>query len=216
MKRIIYPLGIGHNSPVFIDLARDCGYEVESLYHYNNERTGEFDHGYPIVGSFDDLFALPTLEGKEFLLTMGDSRIRRQLTERILAKGGNVPTLIHPTAVVSRYAKIDSVGCYISCYSFVQADSEIEEGTILLSHVNISHTNKVGKDCFFAGGTTLGAYTVVEDNVFFGIGCLSISGKVPLIGHDAYIGAGALLTKEVAPYSKMVGIPARNIRDNAL
>ena len=146
---------------------------------------------------------------KDILKNMADSIEH----ERNALKGINSNFTSDLFQLFNKFIRHDNAdNNYISSMS----DSEIEEGTILLSHVNISHTNKVGKYCFFAGGTTLGAYTVVEDNVFFGIGCLSISGKVPLIGHDAYIGAGALLTKEVAPYSKMVGIPARNIRDNAL
>lgn len=54
MKKI-YALGVGHNTPVFIDLALDCGYEIVGLYHYNGDKTGEVDHGYKILGSFDDL-----------------------------------------------------------------------------------------------------------------------------------------------------------------
>lgn len=42
----IYALGIGHNTPVFLDLAMACGYSIAGLYHYNSERTGELDHGY--------------------------------------------------------------------------------------------------------------------------------------------------------------------------
>lgn len=41
MQKDLYALGIGHNSPVFIDLALACGYSIAGLYHYNNTRTGE-------------------------------------------------------------------------------------------------------------------------------------------------------------------------------
>ena len=68
MKQI-YALGVGHNTPVFIDLALACGYEVVGLYHYNGERTGQLDHGFEILGSFDDLFA-QSIVGKNFLLTL--------------------------------------------------------------------------------------------------------------------------------------------------
>ena len=53
----LYALGVGHNTPVFVDLAEQCGYNVLGLYHYNDERTGEEDHGLRILGSFDDLFS---------------------------------------------------------------------------------------------------------------------------------------------------------------
>lgn len=209
MKQI-YALGVGHNTPVFIDLALACGYEVVGLYHYNGERTGQLDHGFEIIGSFDDLFA-QSIVGKNFLLTMGDCRIKADLQQRILAAGGNVPTLIHPSAVISSFAKIHPQGVYISPFTYVQADSEVETGSVLLSHVNISHTTHIGKYCFVAGGSQIGAYTHVEDYVFVGQGVLSISAKVKTIGEGAFIGAGSLLTKDVPADAKMVGRPAKQM-----
>lgn len=209
MKQI-YALGIGHNTPVMIDLAMSCGYEIAGLYHYDSSRTGSVDHGFKILGSFEDLFA-QSLLGKSFLLTMGDNSIREELIQKILAKGGSVPTLIHPTAVISNFATVDECGVYISPFTYVQADSYIGRGTILLSHVNISHTTHIGSCCFVAGGTHVGAYTKVEDYVFLGQGVLSISGKVKTIGHHAYIGAGSLITKDVPAGAKMVGRPLHTI-----
>lgn len=208
----IYALGVGHNTPVFIDLALDCGYEIVGLYHYNGDRTGEVDHGYKILGSFDDLFSRKSLQGQNFLLTMGDSKIRTELSKKIIDRGGFVPTLIHPTSIISRFAKISDVGVYISAFSFVQADSSVGDNTVVLSHVNISHTTHIGKGCFLAGGSIIGAYTNMEDDVFIGQGALSISGKVATIGHGAYVGARSLLTKNVPPNTVVAGIPAKVIK----
>lgn len=212
MLKEIYALGVGHNTPVFIDLAEACGYNVVGLFHYNDEKSGQTDHGFTILGSFEDLFARGDLKDKNFLLTMGDNSIRAEVASRILSLGGNIPTLIHPTAVISRFATISPVGVYISAFTIVQADTSIDEGTILLSGVNISHTNKIGRYCFVAGGATIGAYTSVEDFVFVGQGALSISSKVGRIGHRAYIGAGAVVTKDVPDYAVAVGVPAKVIK----
>ena len=211
-QKEIYALGVGHNTPVFIDLALDCGYEVVGLYHYNSDRTGEKDHGYEILGSFEDLFSKKSLQGQNFLLTMGDSKIRAELSKRIMDKGGFVPTLIHPTSVISKFAKVSDVGVYISAFSFVQADSSVGENSVILSHVNISHTTHIGKGCFIAGGAIIGAYTNMEDNVFIGQGALSISGKVATIGQGAYVGARSLLTKNVPANTVVAGIPAKVIK----
>lgn len=208
----IYALGVGHNTPVFIDLALACGYAIVGLYHYNSDRTGDLEHGYPIIGSFDDLFALGDLKGMTFLLTMGDNRIRTELSDKIIEMGGKVPSMIHPTAVVSHFATISEVGVYISPYTYVQADSTIGSNTMLLSHVNISHTTHIGKSCFIAGGATIGAYTDLQDFVFVGQGALSISEKAKIIGHHAYIGARSLLTHDVPPSVIVAGSPARIIK----
>lgn len=212
MCKKILALGVGHNTPVFIDIAEQCGYEISGLYHFNSERTGEMDHGFKILGSFDDLFLKDTLVGYKFLLTMGDNEMRSQLTEKILLLGGEVPSFIHPTAVISRFVEISSIGVYISAFSHIQADTVIEKGSVILSGVNISHTNHIGKYCFIAGGATIGAYTKMEDYVFIGQGALSISGKVNTIGCHAYVGARSLLTKSVEANSIVAGSPAQVIK----
>lgn len=52
----VFILGLGHNTPVFIDLALDCGYEIVGLYHYNDELTGQEFAGYKVLGTFQDLW----------------------------------------------------------------------------------------------------------------------------------------------------------------
>ena len=86
-KREIYLLGIGHGTPIFMELAEACGYTIAGLYHYNDERTGEIDHGYKILGSFEDLFR-SDIKGKLFCLTMGDMNTKTLVSKRLMAMGG--------------------------------------------------------------------------------------------------------------------------------
>lgn len=212
MKQI-YLLGIGRNTPVFIDLAEQCGFEIIGLYHYNSDRTGEIDHGFKIIGSFDDLFTSTNLSGKNFLLTMGDNSIRSDIANKIRLNGGSTPTLIHPTAVISRFAILEE-GVIVSPFTYIQANSIIKKDTIILSGVNISHNNKIGVGCFIAGGATVGAYTTVGNHVFIGQGVMTISGKVNRIGDFAYIVAGSLVTKSIGDNQTVVGRPAKIINNN--
>nr|WP_319510896.1 hypothetical protein [uncultured Draconibacterium sp.] len=206
----IFLLGIGANTPVFIDLAEHCGYVVKGLYHYNSDRTGEDEHGFRIQGSFDDLYDMNNLEGMNFLLTMGDNVIRREVAKKLREIGGKVPPLIHPTSVVSRFTKI-SDGVCISAFSHIQADTKIGKDTVILSGVNVSHNNTIGEGCFIAGGSTIGAYTDVGNFVFIGQGVMTISSKVKNIGDHAFIGAGSLVTKTINKYERVVGRPAKSI-----
>lgn len=86
--REIYALGIGHSTPLFIEIAEAAGWRVAGLYHYNDERTGEMDHGFKILGSFKDLYE-KDLSKMNFLLTMGDMQIRKQVADNLFVRGGN-------------------------------------------------------------------------------------------------------------------------------
>lgn len=211
MNNSIYVLGIGHNSIAMIDLAEDCGYEIAGLYHYNHERTGEEYFGFKIVGCTENLLSKDSLEGMNFLLTMGDNAIRTDLYNRIITKGGNIPTLVHPSATVSKRALLGN-GVIIMPQSIVQADVEIGNNTIITIHTAISHSVKIGDNCFISGNNLIGAYVHIEDNCWIGQASLIVSGTVNIVGHHSILGAGSVLRNDMRPGCLYLGNPARLIK----
>jgi sugar O-acyltransferase (sialic acid O-acetyltransferase NeuD family) len=210
-KGEIYVLGVGHNTPVYTDLVEACGYTVKGLFHYNDDRTGEIDHDYPILGSFADLYNREDLNGMNFALSQGDNKIRAQIYREIKQRGGNVPTLVHPSANVSRHAVLGD-GVIVHINTVIHPDVIVGVNTILSYNVSISHNVHIGENCYFAFGVMIGAYVNILNNVMVGIGACAISGKVEHIGEYAYVGAGSLLTHDVDDYCVVVGRPARVIR----
>ena len=209
----IYVLGIGCSSFVRIDLAIACGYSVAGLYHYNSDRTGETDHGFTILGSFDELLT-QDLNGKNFLLTMGDMNIRKDLHHRITSKGGNVPTLIHPTAEVSQYATVSPNGVIIDSMTIIQSDCVIEEGAFICSQSIVCHQTIVEPYVFIAPQAMIGARLKIGTFAFIGQKATLISTKVKEIGNHATVGAGAVVTKPVADNLTVIGNPARTLTND--
>lgn len=204
----IFLLGVGHGTPLFIELAEACGYKVAGLYHFNDERTGEIDHGIKILGSFESLLK-KRIEGERFILTMGDMSIKKEVSENILDSGGVLPTLIHPTAIISRFSRISDNGVLITSQCEVHSDSVIEEGCVLWPNVIVGHDSLLSPYTFCGPKAYIGAYTDVGEQVFVGQCSVIISGKVKSIGHKAIIGAGAVVTKPVADGITVIGNPAK-------
>ena len=206
----IYALGVGHATPVFIELAEACGYKVVGLYHYNDQRTREMDHGYEILGSFSDLFQ-SDVKDKHFVLTMSDMLIKQTVSTKLFEIGGVIPTLIHPSAVVSRFATISDKGVLIGSQCEIQPDSTIAEGCVLWPRVTICHGCQINNYVFVGPNAFVGAYTKLGERAFIGQCSVLISSKVKEVGENALIGAGALVTKPVPAEAIVAGHPAKVI-----
>ena len=191
-----------------MELAQACGYAIAGLYHYAPGRTGDEVHGFRILGTFEELLA-GDLSGRNFVLTMGDADIRLELAERILRRGGAIPSLIHPQSVVSAYAAVSAEGVYINPYCVIQSEVSIERLSMLEPGTAVAHGCRIGAGCFMAAGAVIGAGTLIEERVFVGQSAVCIAHKVGRIGARAYIAAGALLTRSVPPGAMMIGAPAR-------
>lgn len=208
MNNEIIVLGIGTTTPVFMELAIDAGYKIIGLYHYNNTRIGEDIHGYKILGSFDDLFN-QDITNCQIMLTMGDLSIRKELTEKIKQKGGKLPTIIHPTAIISRFCKVSDDGVLIGPYSIVQADVTIGNGVVIRDGALICHTTTINNYVFIGPQALVGANLQIQEFAFIGQKALLVSGKANTIGTNSLIGAGAVVTKPIESNKTVVGFPAK-------
>lgn len=206
----IYVLGVGRNTIVYIDLLESCGYNISGLYHFEKGRTGEKYFGHEIVGDNEVLF-LSDLSGKKFAISVGDNKIRSVLFNRIIDCGGDIPTIIHPSAVVSKYAQIGQ-GVIIHANSVVSGDVVIGNDSVISSNDLITHSSRMGAHCFVASNVVLGAYVTMQDFAFIGSGATVISGKVSTIGKGALVGAGAVVTKSVEANQCIAGNPAKEIK----
>jgi len=210
LKEDIYILGVGHNTIVYIELLETCGYNIAGLLHFDESRIGEKIFNYPIIGSHSTLFQYENLEGKNFILSMGDNKIRADLAEKIRNRGGKIPTIVHPSAVVSKYSEIDE-GVVIHANSVIQPDTSIGKDTVISYNVSVSHTSSIGRYCYLAFGSCIGAYVNIGNFVLVGQAASIVSGKVHYIGNNSIIGAGSVVIKNVEENQVVAGNPAKVI-----
>lgn len=128
----------------------------------------------------------------------------------------------HDTTV-SRYSIIQSVGGYIDiannsqigdyCNLYGQGGLKIGNNVMLASGIQIipnqhGYNNlsiPIKDNPEFSEGIT------IEDDVWIGAGVLILDGVT--VKKGSVIGAGAVVTKNIEPYSIVVGVPARKIKD---
>lgn len=81
-------------------------------------------------------------------------------------------------------------------------NASISEGTIILT---------LGHEIDDPGFALKGAPVVVEGRVFIGAYARILPGVT--VGEGAVVGVGSVVTRDVAPYTVVAGVPARYVRD---
>jgi len=211
MKEKFYIVGAGTYGEAMCELANILGYNVEGFYDDDHEKHGKLLMGVKIIDSFNNLKKEDFLD-KNFIVAVGNNKIRQNMCCKINKHGGHTPSLIHPTAVISPSAQIGN-GVYIQAMAYVWTNVKIDDYCIISPNVVIAHHSIIGEACLVSTGTVVGASIKIKEKSFLGIGTIIVTG-ISEIGENSLIGAGAVVLKNVAPNSVMVGNPARLLRKN--
>jgi sugar O-acyltransferase (sialic acid O-acetyltransferase NeuD family) len=137
---------------------------------------------------------------------------RRALCELVLERGGRLPVVAHPAAVISTTASV-GVGTVVSAGVVVQSDARIGRFCVLNTACTIDHDNVVGDWVSVGPGAHTAGRVAIRDEAFIGLGALIINGVT--IGRGASVGAGAVVIRDVPEGATVVGNPARVLRTDS-
>lgn len=167
--------------------------------------------GYPVLGS-DDFLASPEIQKiNGFVVGFGGTNALRQRAvyfDRLVVLGLTPWKIIHPSAVVSRFAQIERGTCLLA-RSVVNPSATIGENVILNTGCVVEHDCVVGDHTHIAPSATLSGGVTVGRLALIGAGAVILPGLD--IGEESIVGAGAVVTKNVGQGVKVVGNPARLI-----
>lgn len=146
---------------------------------------------------------------------------------------------IHPTANVSEQSKIGN-GTKIWINSQIREKSEIGENCIISKDTYIDTEVKIGNNCKIQNSVSIYHGVTIEDDVFVGPNACFTNDKVPrafdpewkitptfvkkgasiganativcgiTLGEYSMVAAGSVVTKDVEPYSLVMGNPAKH------
>lgn len=139
-------------------------------------------------------------------VAIGDSEIRERVTLSLEATGFSLATLIHPSAVVSPSARLES-GVLVCPGAVINADARIERGCIVNTGAIVEHECEIGAFSHIAPRAVLGGGAVLGHHCRVCLGAV-VSDHIS-VGCHATIGASAAVLSSVPPHVLAVGVPAQ-------
>lgn len=209
MKIVI--IGGRGNGTVIASTIEDCknaGQNIECIGFLNDVEREIND--YPVLGPITKE-GWQQLDGYYFiyaLSTVKKAYQRHKLLKELEISERRFATVIHPTAVVSDKAKL-GYGVVLMPFVLVSPDVVIGNHSQMYAQSFIGHDSSMGEMCFVANNASIGGSVKIEDGVHIGSNS-SILERVT-IGKYAVVGLAANVLKDVDPFSKVVGNPAREI-----
>ena len=103
------------------------------------------------------------------------------------------------------------IGCNNTIDRGSLSNTTIGDGTFLDNQVHIAHNVKIGKNCIITGQVGFAGSSSIGNRVMIG-GQAGISGHLT-IGDNVQIGGGSGVIKNIPSNTKVMGYPAKNIRN---
>ena len=170
----------------------------------NKIKKGTIVNDVTVLGN-DDI--LDDYVGVNLIIGVGDPHIREKIYIRNKDKF-NFLTIIHPTAIVSKYAKIaDCV--IIQAFCIVAANANIMKGVCINARTGIGHDSIVGDFTSIQSFCDITGANKIGKLCFFGTG-VKVIPELKL-GDECYVCAGSIIFKSANNNSKIIGNPAKKI-----
>lgn len=199
MTRSLLVLGYGGHGRVVADAALDCGYEEIAF----------LDDGQPaganVLGPFS--MAADLAEAwPEAIVAVGNGALRLKLFDVLQRLSFRTPSIVHPSAVISRGAAIGD-GVFVAAGAIINIGARIGNAAIVNTGARIDHDCEIGAGSHIAPGATLSGSVMVGERAWLGTGCSVRQGVK--IGSDTLVGVGAAVVDDLSAGKTYVGVPAR-------
>lgn len=140
------------------------------------------------IHEYDDVF-----------VAIGNNDIRKKLIEKVESHKQSIPTLIHPSAVISTFSSVDY-------------------GSVVMANVIVNPNCQIGKGCIINTASTIDHDCIIKDYVHISPGC-HVSGEV-YIDEEVWIGTGSSIKNGIHIQKNSIcgvgSIIVNNISENVI
>lgn len=212
--KVVILWGATGQAKVLRECIQHTGLDVVALFD-NDERLASPFQGIPLFkgrqGFEQWLYTVDRPDEVGFLVAIGGFRGRdRIVMQEYLESHGIVAlTACHRTAFVSRDAQI-AAGSQVLAHASVCVEASIGRACIVNTGATVDHECRLHDGVHICPGAHLAGCVEIHNYATVGTGAILLPRII--IGEGAIVGAGAVVTRDVPPYTVVVGNPARILR----
>lgn len=201
MCKNVIVIGGGGHAKVAIDCTREAGDTVVGILD-DHLPIGATVLDVPVLGPVSVYSTYPDCV---FLIAIGGNEIRQAISEKLDVKWY---TAIHPSAVVSPYAKIGE-GSVVFANAVINADVTVGRHCIINTAAVIEHDCVLSDFVHISPRAALAGNVYVDSRTQVGIGASVRQGIT--ICSECIVGAGAVVVENIREKGIYVGIPAKKL-----
>ncbi|REC51456.1 N-acetylneuraminate synthase [Chryseobacterium piscium] len=205
-KNSIAIIGYSGHSFVVLDAAKQMNLDVKYYCERNQAAFNPFKINY-LGDEGSDSFDWNSID--QFILGIGDNKIRQKVANLILSKKKILLNVIHPSSIISNYANF-GMGNFIAANVTVNALAQVANNCILNTSCVVEHECIIESGVHIAPGTVLAGNVTVGENSF--IGANSVVKQGVKIGSGVTVGAGSVVINDIPGNEIWVGNPAKKLK----
>jgi sugar O-acyltransferase (sialic acid O-acetyltransferase NeuD family) len=191
-------------------LAETCGHEIACFIDDDVKKVGSVLNEIPVVSLEQCATKFPAIR---VAVGIGNPHTRKAVMDRVVGRGFEPCSLIHPRVERSRWATFGA-GVVVCAGNILTTNITVGDYVQINLDCTIGHDVELGDYATLAPGVHVSGYVHVGRGAYIGTGAAIINGtrEQPLtIGPGAIIGAGACVTRSIEAGVTAVGVPAKAI-----
>lgn len=214
MKKLIIIGGFG-NGTVVQSTVEDINAVSPQweIIGFLNDREEGLINGVPVLGKIEKEVVHKYLQDPDvyFFYTLISVKLNHKFLyklHQLEIPKERFATIIHPTAVISKFAKI-GYGTCIQPFVSVGPNVTIGDHVQIFAQSLVGHGAQLEDYSYVANNACIGADVRLKEGAYLGTNCTTL--EFVTIGKWSIVGMGSVVIKSVDDFTKVVGNPARVI-----